>query len=758
MPNKLLLGAITLLTFLPLIHLIGLVAAPPPSQAQNATLQLQCLYSNYPVTTDERITIIGNLSPARSGTITLYWSINNSGFIYRWNGTTTNGIISRTFGFCCPGVWGFRLVWEGDDEYNGATSNQIFITVISPVASDDWAKFRHDIANTGHSPSSAQITNQTNWVYTSPGAIRASPAIANGVVYVGSFGGSVYAVNATTGALLWSYLTGGHIWSSPAVSNGIVYVGANDNYLYALNAATGEKLWAFDTGGAVFSSPAIYEGTVYIGSIDNRVYALNAATGTQFWNYTTGGQVRASPAIAEGVLYIASEDGYIYALNAFTGANLWVSPTYPGDSYTCSSPAVSGGIVYVGAWDGKLYAFNASTGERLWYHTTGGIIESSPAVANGMVFVGSDDGSLLAVDAVTGRMIWFVSVGSQVYSSPAVAGGIVYFGTWGGDVYALNATTGATKWTYRTGNGVFSSPAIANGMMCIGSYDSKLYAFGTYTESYPPPYEEREDEWVPATESAVQAAAVAGVATAVVSLAPAAFTNPIGGIWDRILERIKDLIPTNLKKWLEYFLLSKRKMRLQAKIGSKFMPTPSEVLAYIVSIVMLAITFAYAKASSVEELASILPIYFATGIIVGLVKRYFTIAFLRSRGVWTEHKVWLFGLALLVFTTIAFRMPFATPTRNVNYSEKYTGRLKATVAISWVLIGLAFAGLFALLMPFGFVQLGSAGLAMCVIGALFDTFPIPPLVGKSLFDHNKILWAMLFALTVAIYIAWLMLM
>jgi PQQ enzyme repeat len=45
-----------------------------------------------------------------------------------------------------------------------------------------------------------------------------SPAVANGVVYVGS--GDVYALNARTGAKLWTYATGSYVWSSPAVVNG----------------------------------------------------------------------------------------------------------------------------------------------------------------------------------------------------------------------------------------------------------------------------------------------------------------------------------------------------------------------------------------------------------------------------------------------------------------------------------------------------------------------------------------------------------
>ena len=60
-----------------------------------------------------------------------------------------------------------------------------------------------------------------------------SPAVANGVVYVGSVDGKLYAYHATTGALLWSATTGSYINSSPAVANGMVYVGSADQNLYA---------------------------------------------------------------------------------------------------------------------------------------------------------------------------------------------------------------------------------------------------------------------------------------------------------------------------------------------------------------------------------------------------------------------------------------------------------------------------------------------------------------------------------------------
>jgi len=103
---------------------------------------------------------------------------------------------------------------------------------------------------------------------------------------VGSDDHNLYALNATTGAKLWNYTSRGWVESSPAVANGVIYVGSDDQLatagnVYAINAATGAKLWNFTTGGEVHSSPAVVNGLLYVGSEDGKVYAIgNAATAT----------------------------------------------------------------------------------------------------------------------------------------------------------------------------------------------------------------------------------------------------------------------------------------------------------------------------------------------------------------------------------------------------------------------------------------------------------------------------------------------
>jgi hypothetical protein len=102
---------------------------------------------------------------------------------------------------------------------------------------DWWPTFRHDLTHTGYSTSTVPLTNQLLWNYTTGNSVAySSPAVVNGVVYVGSEDDYVYALDAATGAYIWSYKTGNKVDSSPALANGVVYVGSEDDNVYALGA------------------------------------------------------------------------------------------------------------------------------------------------------------------------------------------------------------------------------------------------------------------------------------------------------------------------------------------------------------------------------------------------------------------------------------------------------------------------------------------------------------------------------------------
>ena len=123
--------------------------------------------------------------------------------------------------------------------------------VLSPAAilaaTGDWVQFRESPAHQAHNTSEAAISD-TNvhalglaWTGATGAAVNSSPAIANGVTYVGSNDGKLYAFAvgcATNGSACtpaWSYPVGTDVQSSPAVSGGVVYAGASDGKLYAFH-------------------------------------------------------------------------------------------------------------------------------------------------------------------------------------------------------------------------------------------------------------------------------------------------------------------------------------------------------------------------------------------------------------------------------------------------------------------------------------------------------------------------------------------
>lgn len=382
------------------------------------------------------------------------------------------------------------------------------------ASSDDWPTFQHDSAHSGYSTSQAPLTNQTLWNFTTGGAVKSSPVVANGLVYFGSDDGYLYALNAYNGTEIWRYNTYGPVESAATVLDGVVYVGGfHSHAVFALNAYTGALIWnsPVASAGLTISSTLVANGLVYVdvfmysSNMGGELYALNASTGVQVWNYQPIAWISSSPALWNDIIYITQSTGDVTALNATSGDLIWSSHITNSEEF--SSPTLSDGMVYVGTQDELIYALNALTGKTVWTHTLEGGADSCSAVANGRIYVattyggnsisGVHAGGVCALEAITGISIWNTTIGSIMNSSPTVADGVVFVGSDdihpsflpsigdGHSVYALNATTGSIIWSFSTGGAVDSSPAIASGVVYVGSDDGNVYAFGQTQATQP---------------------------------------------------------------------------------------------------------------------------------------------------------------------------------------------------------------------------------------------------------------------------------
>jgi outer membrane protein assembly factor BamB len=378
----------------------------------------------------------------------------------------------------------------------------------------DWPQFRESQTHQAHNTNET-IISDTNvhslgvaWTGATGGAVNSSPAVANGVVYVGSSDGKLYAFAvgcSTTGGActpIWTANTGAPIDSSPSTSGNRVYVGSTNGKLYsfAVGCATGggscTPVWTATTGGPIHSSPMINSGIVYVGSDDGNVYAYGALCGSKgascspIWKGVTGGPVQSSPGIGGTDVYVGSNDGKVYAFAIGCGSGgatcspLWTATT---GGAVHSSPSTATGIVYVGSTDGKLYALDGATGAVNWMGNPGSPIYTSASIGDGRVWIGADDGKMYSfrigcgTAGATCTPEWTGTTTGAIRSSPASAHDVLYAGSNDGKVYAWDADCATAlcpvSWSMSIGSAITSSPAVSAGYMYVGSDNGKLYAF-----------------------------------------------------------------------------------------------------------------------------------------------------------------------------------------------------------------------------------------------------------------------------------------
>ncbi len=336
------------------------------------------------------------------------------------------------------------------------------------------------------------------WTSASVGAgVVDSPAVDGNSLYIGSDGGLLTALDATTGNVQCSFqlpifppeTTPGRIESGAVVGHGssgpVVYFGdigqmesVNHGHEWALNgfgstAGNCTLKWVHDlhlakskTVGS-WSPPAL--GTDSTGrplllfgtsQPEDAVVALDARDGSQVWKFLTfrnfpDADVGAGPTIsapgmngfADGVVYVNGKDKIEYALNLLTGAELWqfdMAADAGHNTNSVSTAALVGNLVVLAYWD-YAYALNATTGAKVWRSAAGknlslGSVSVSGAGGDQVVLKGDHAGTVSAYSLSLGSTLKALKLGTKIQldSSPAVAAGMAFIGATDGNLYAIS--------------------------------------------------------------------------------------------------------------------------------------------------------------------------------------------------------------------------------------------------------------------------------------------------------------------------------
>jgi polyvinyl alcohol dehydrogenase (cytochrome) len=379
------------------------------------------------------------------------------------------------------------------------------------AANNNWTMYMGNVEHTSDvadSPSlnastAANLTEQ--WSYQTGGTIVSEPIVANDHVYVGSWDGNEYSLNASNGGFQWasytgqSYCTAGSrsvgVSSTASLTPSALYVGGGKNYWEAISPTSGKILWNVFTGNSNgtrgdgyydWSSPLVYGGYAYIGIashcsnplVPGQLLKVSLATHQVVgWFNTTvpsvlGATIWSSPAIdpATGTVYFATGDFY-----ATQGNNSTLD-----DSMVAVNASTMGYVSHFQV-PYHLRIIDGDFGASVTLFST----------ANGTPMVGdaNKDGYYFALNRtnLSRGPLWATNLSfPDTYSSAAFAFGNLYVGSGqttnakghviNGALRSLNATTGRVNWEDRLQGQVFGPVVVAGNVVVVSGGDELVVA------------------------------------------------------------------------------------------------------------------------------------------------------------------------------------------------------------------------------------------------------------------------------------------
>lgn len=275
------------------------------------------------------------------------------------------------------------------------------ISAADALAGPRWNGWGVTIANTRFQTAEAAGISAADvpklklqWAFGFPDTNEASaqPVVVGGRVYVGSWGGAVYSLDAKTGCTYWTLKTDAVVRSAVSLGQAsggglTAYFGDQAANVCAVDAATGTVSWKMKIddhpAARVTGSPTLHGGRLYVPvasgeegqaatptyeccTFRGSVVALDGASGRRIWKtYTIADAARRTGKNSAGT-----------ARWGPSGAAVWNAPTidvkqkalYVGTGNSYSDPAgrASDAIVALDLDSGKIKWANQLTKDDTW--------------------------------------------------------------------------------------------------------------------------------------------------------------------------------------------------------------------------------------------------------------------------------------------------------------------------------------------------------------------------------------------------------
>ena len=368
------------------------------------------------------------------------------------NNTTESGSLTVTVG---------NYKWNSVDlNFGGLTG---YVKTSNPVFSPD-GKTMYIPTSTpaGHLFAIDVVSGEFKWVFaisqiTYGGGALVAP---DGTIYQcvrNATINNVYAINPN-GTQKWAVKLDAAIGAFPALSaDGVLYCLTNKSTLYALDASSGAIKWQQSLDGATGSAVAI--GNVYAGT-SAAIYSFKSNKEQNWKLEEVNVTEQATFALKDQVLYATLKNGGLVAVDMTNGTKKWTYPTTKGDAYFPIADK-NGNVYFTEKGSQTVHAVNAS-GSKIWEKNVGNNLNYSGGAlsTDGILYIGTQSNNkVLGLDITNGNIVFEETVGQQVMAAVSIGPDRrLYCGTIGSNnigsikAFAVNKTLATDSWSIRGGD------------------------------------------------------------------------------------------------------------------------------------------------------------------------------------------------------------------------------------------------------------------------------------------------------------------
>jgi eukaryotic-like serine/threonine-protein kinase len=286
-----------------------------------------------------------------------------------------------------------------------------------PIFAGDLILIGTDGDDIGRLYAFEKATGKVRWKYASHSNAMGRAGVNTDIVLLGSrvyaiaLGDELVCLDLASGTLQWKFRSGfgseKFAWSNtPAAADGRVFFGGLDGTVYALDADSGAVRWKKDLGSPIATSVTLDGDSLFVGAANGHLYRLSQLTGEMKTDFNAGENLHGTLVLTGAALLVFRNwmvrDSEILAVDRSLQKILWRAKPPENSSWTSARPYVWGAELIAGNDAGVLSAFRLADGSLAWTHTFSGILRGV-GYSDGVYYVGTLDGGLYAYRREKGK-------------------------------------------------------------------------------------------------------------------------------------------------------------------------------------------------------------------------------------------------------------------------------------------------------------------------------------------------------------------